>query len=406
MKSRFMFLAFLLPVSLAFLHPAGAAEDKEKEPEKKIKWGGRIQFDGATMSSDDPSVDAQLLDGTEFRRARLFASGSFNEWVIFKLQIDFADSFALTTTDSGNDVVTTRESPAFKDVFIHFQNLPGVGGITAGHFKEPFSLEEKTSSKYITFMERARPNVFAASRNNGLMFSNEIKDGRMTWAAGVFAETDQDGRSTSNGANYVARITGLPWSKGDGKFLHFGLSLSHRKPDEGFINYESRIGTHLAGKLINAGGIPADENNLWDAEVAWVNGRFSAQGEYIASSAETDTSDVDTSGYYAQVSIFVTRGDHRTYKNRFGSFGRVVPGNSFEIRKGGSGAVELALRYSSLDFSETVLGEEYSNVTFGANWYLNKYTRLVFNASTFEAENPLTGTVDADVYQARIQVEF
>ncbi len=68
--------------------------------------------------------------------------------------------------------------------------------------------------------------------------------------------------------------------------------------------------------------------------------------------------------------------------------------------------MELALRYSSLDFSETVLGEEYSNVTFGANWYLNKYTRLVFNASTFEAENPLTGTVDADVYQARIQVEF
>ena len=62
----------------------------------------------------------------------------------FKAQYDFA----------GGDV-------DFKDVWIGLDGQDCLGcmfpDITVGHFKEYFSQEELTSSKYITFLERSLP---------------------------------------------------------------------------------------------------------------------------------------------------------------------------------------------------------------------------------------------------------
>ena len=46
------------------------------------------------------------------------------------------------------------------------------------------SLEELTSSKYITFMERSLPNVFAQGRNTGFQIANAFADRRATAAVG------------------------------------------------------------------------------------------------------------------------------------------------------------------------------------------------------------------------------
>ncbi len=55
----------------------------------------------------------------------------------------------------------------FKDVYVGLKKLPGVGTLKVGHFKEAFGLEELTSSKYITFIERSLPTeAFAPSRFN------------------------------------------------------------------------------------------------------------------------------------------------------------------------------------------------------------------------------------------------
>ncbi len=92
-----------------------------------FRAGGRIHLDAA-FHDDDRS---DLADGTKFRRARLFMDGTlFKDWG-FKAQYDFAE----------DDV-------AAKDVYIKYKPW----GITIGQFKQPLSLEELTSSNYITFI--------------------------------------------------------------------------------------------------------------------------------------------------------------------------------------------------------------------------------------------------------------
>ena len=126
-----------------------ALELQSNDGSASLKVGGRIMLDNAWFM-DDSSAE----DGTEFRRTRLMLSGKVNnfEW---KTQYDFASVKA--------------GGPAFKDVYVGLGGVPYAGALRAGHFKEPFGLEELTSSKYMTFMERSLTSAFAPSRNVGVM---------------------------------------------------------------------------------------------------------------------------------------------------------------------------------------------------------------------------------------------
>jgi len=60
-----------------------------------------------------------------------------------------------------------------------------------GHFKEPFSLQNMTSSKYVLFTERGLPHVFAEGRNPGFQLSRNGEN----WSAavGLYGEGINDG---------------------------------------------------------------------------------------------------------------------------------------------------------------------------------------------------------------------
>ncbi len=354
-----------------------------------FKFGGRVMNDWAFMSEDESLKAAigQLQDATtEFRRARLYISGAVYEKVIFKAQYDFA----------GGDA-------DFKDVYLGLKKLPGVGTLKVGHFKEAFGLEELTSSKYITFMERSLPVIFAPSRNTGIGVNNTALNKRLTWAAGLFLDTggygDED--DAENSAAATARITGLPWYQGKDRLLHLGLSYSNRDAKDGAVEYDQSPEAHLAPDFVDTGSIAADSENRFGVEAALVYGAFSLQGEYMGANVATpDGSDPSFSGYYAYASYFLT-GEHRAYKNSTGTFDRVKPKTNFG--KGGTGAWEVALRYSGLDLKDNpIQGGELEDVTFGLNWYLNPNVRTMFNYVLADLDT----VGNADIVQLRFQVDF
>ncbi len=353
----------------------------------KLRMGGRIQNDWAFYSADDKleSEVGKFEDATEFRRARLYFAGEVYERVVFKVQYDFAGGNA-----------------DFKDVYIGLKDIPGLGTVKVGHFKESFSLEEITSSKYLTFLERSLPNVFVPSRNTGIGFLNSVADDRLTYSAGFFRETDGFGDSQNQAWGSSARVTGLPWYAGEDQFLHLGVDFTYRDTDSSAIKFDVRPESHTALKIVKSGSILSDSRSSYGAEAALVTGPFSLQGEYIATTVDTpDGSDPNFSGWYGQVSWFLT-GEHRNFKKKTGAFGRTKPANNF-LGDGGPGAVEIAARYSTVDLSDgDTGGGEVDDVTVALNWYLNPNTRVMLDYVRSDA-----GSLgNLDLVETRFQLDF
>ncbi len=358
----------------------------------KLRIGGRIQLDGAFIGEDSDVSDVfgSVPSGVEFRRARLSIDGLLYDRFEFKTQYDFADG-----------------EPRFKDVYMGVRDIPVVGNFRVGQFKEPFSLEELTSSNYITFMERSLPTIFAPSRNVGLALFSTALDKRMTWAVGAFRAADDFGRSIGDSEfNATLRLTGLPWYEDKGRqLLHLGASYSFSNPADNTVRFRERPEAHISPRYVDTGNFSAKNLNRVGAEAALVYGPLSVQGEYVHAFVNRDSvagADPQFNGFYGFASYFLT-GEHRPYSTSSGTFGRVKPKKNFLNGEGGLGAWEVAARYSQLDLNdEGIDGGKLGDFTFGLNWYLNPNYRVMFNYVFAD----LKDVGDTHILQMRFQVAF
>ena len=336
-------------------------------PDKRVslKIGGRIQADWMWISEDQSVRDAigDQTSGSEFRRTRLYMSGDLFENLSFKSQFDFAGG-----------------STALKDVFVALKEIPGFGNVKVGHYKEPFSLEELTSSNYMTFVERSLPNAFSSSRNTGMTVYNTQLGQRLTWAAGVFRDTDNGGTSLNDGVGGTFRLTGVPaLSKQKDRLVHMGVSYSVRRPSNNVLRWRQRPELHLTDRYLDTASFSADRVQILALEGAVVSGPFSVQSEYVYSAARSQIAgDPVFGGFYVYASVFLT-GEQRNYKASAASFDRVRPRKNFAPGEG-AGAWEMALRYSTLDLTDRAIqGGRLTNLTAAVNWYLNPVARIMFN---------------------------
>ena len=371
----------------------GPLKWETNEGEFKLQVGGRIMADAAFYDEDNVDLDGE--NGTEFRRARLFVAGTmFHDWD-WKAQYDFA----------GNEA-------EIKDAYIRYTGF-GPAKITVGQFKQPFSLEELTSSKYITFMERSMAtNAFSTSRRIGLGANGAGEN--WTWAASVYGREVGDDTDGDEGYVAGARLTWAPWNEKT-KVLHLGGSAAWEDPNDNDVRFRARPESHITStRMVDTGNFPdPDTFTKYGVEAATVLGPFSLQGEYMLVQAQDDTSgisDPDFEGGYVYGSWFLT-GESRNYKK--GKFGRVSPKNP--VGKGGIGAWELAARYSTIDLDDgDFKGGEEDNITVGLNWYANKYVRFMANYVMTDTD-PTSQRIQDDqgvdddelsVFQLRAQIDF
>lgn len=348
------------------------------QAEMTANLGGRLQLDTAFYSSDV----TELGNGSEMRRARFFVDGQIDEGWDYKLQIDFADG----------DLVV-------KDAYLKHDWL------TLGQFKAPQTLEELTSSKYITFMERSQVvDAFAIGRRIGA--GADFGGDNWSGAVAVFGQDAevQDG-GKDEGMGFSGRFTYLPW-KTDNGLLHLGAWASMEEPRntvDKTVRFRARPESHVTNvRLVDTGTIDSVDNIMkLGLEGAWVMGSVSLQGEYIKTDVSRDTgSDVDFDGYYVQAS-YLTGGNSRAYKGN--AFGRTKASNAWEF----------AIRYSNLDLTDTSgvisgRGGEQNILTLGVNYYINPYLRVMANYLDIEAQNFNDGSVDQSpsAVQFRIAYDF
>jgi len=363
-----------------------------------IVLGGRLHLEGARFSDNEKiqAAHGEPDPGFVVRRAYLELGGvykrlEFNFWLNFTEDLD-----SFTERDFVSDV-------DFRNVFVGMHGLPVVGGIRVGYFKEPFGLEEITSSNDITFMERSLPDAFVTGRNLGIMLHRRLTDERRIYvAAGVFRDMNND-LEASDGYGVTGRITGVPWFENEGRqMLHVGAAATFRVPSDDRLKFFQRPESNQAQVMADTGDFGADRDFRAGLEVATVLGPLSLQAEPMlaVARAENGRGHPVFFAIYGMASYVLT-GEHRSYRQQVGAFGAVHPEKPFPSE--GAGAWELTTRYSYLDLdSAGIEGGVLHDWTLGLNWYPVRQTRMMLN---FIAAHPEGFGVQYDV-QARLQVAF
>jgi phosphate-selective porin OprO/OprP len=117
-------------------------------------------------------------------------------------------------------------------------------------------------------------------------------------------------------------------------------------------------------------------------------------------------------GVYVFASWFLT-GENRQYNRPMATFDRIkVNRDFFRVRDcdgcvhTGPGAWELAYRFSYLDLDDAdITGGNVTDHTIGLNWYLNPYTRLMFNyVNSDTRRNGIDGNIS--IFEMRAQIDF
>ncbi|HEX7939598.1 MAG TPA: porin, partial [Gemmatimonadaceae bacterium] len=273
---------------------------------------GRVQIDAAVYKGGN----THLASGTDVRRARMgWKATMFKNWH-GEMDVDFAEN--------GVDM---------KDMWIGYEGFKNQL-LKVGNFREPFSLETMTSSKYITFLERSYIDNFSPDRRMGMSYTRWGN-----WyqtSVGLFGQEigTVDATAASEGWAMTGRFVASPIHQ-DGKVVHLGLALSRRTPDAAAgvdthtVRFRARPETDLSKvRFLTTGKVRGvDHTSYYNFEFSSVYGPFTLQSEYtrVALRKLVDTLDSPTfDGFYVTGSWFLT-GETRPYLMEEGEYGRIFP---------------------------------------------------------------------------------
>ncbi|UVS62105.1 MULTISPECIES: OprO/OprP family phosphate-selective porin [Nitrosomonas] len=383
---------------------------KTKDGNFSFAVNGRIQPAAQYNFINDPnpafghSTPNELNSGANIRRARLGVEGTFFKIWDYKFEFDFS---------RGNGTVAS----GITDAFVRLNHTDALS-YKIGSFKEPFSLEEAASNRFLTFIERHmavnsfvdNPNTYktgigvnyAVPRwQTGIAFQTEPVGGWSSASTSVNANGNQSRNNGSGDTGWTAigRITGRPWMEDETKFLHVGISAGHTDVNTQYRADGTMVGEGSGGggggmsftafpgtnvdrtNILNTGnlsnGALTDPNrrqissfDRYGAESWLVYGPFSAQAEFLRTNINGVGYDNEhLTGYYGFVSYFLT-GESKAYHVRNGAANRIKPKKPFNWNGSGFGAWEVAAGYDYIDMNSGVIrGGRASMFRFGLNWY-------------------------------------
>ena len=245
---------------------------QNKKQNYKMWFDVRIQADAAAFFGA-PDFCAKQLDGKDntnhigngmnIRRARFAVKAQLDKNWYGEIDTDW-----------------TSGIPEIKDAIVAFTGVNGLE-IKAGNFKENFSIQRNTTSRYLMFMERPMVCSLAPSRHLGI---NARYAYNWLWVAGgVFGPelkgseeqtAMEDGNKDfgfNEGLSYTGKVVFRPLWKSPNSSLHIGGAFSYRNPKltstDGYncIRYSTRNTTSINRKKY----IDTDVIKGLDHELAW-----------------------------------------------------------------------------------------------------------------------------------------
>ncbi|MCB2089144.1 MAG: hypothetical protein KDD98_10025 [Sphingomonadaceae bacterium] len=354
-----------------------------------FKPRGRLNYDFGLVNAPN-STGRNEGFGSEARRARLGVEGDIPGGFGYKFEVDFA----------GGEVDVTDAILTYKD---------GALSVSAGQHNNFQSLEELSSSRFTSFIERAAfTDAFGFERRVGV--SAEYSKKAFLIQGGLFTDNMADLPSKSWSAD--GRVVFMP-KIGDTQ-LHLGGSVHYTDLNDAAttVRYRQRPLVHFTSeRFINTGSFSADSELGFGLEGAAIKGPFhvAAEGYWQKVKRPMMLADPTFFGGYVEAGVFLTGGDKRGYKH--GTFDRVKPKNP--VGEGGFGAVQVNARYDYLDLTDAgIVGGTQNGYQLSLVWTPTDYTRLLFNYGKQSYDNavfPAAGgktSYSVNAVGVRAQVDF
>jgi phosphate-selective porin OprO/OprP len=403
----------------------GATASAFAQVEAKVT--GRVQFDARAIDNSYNAIadreSASVGDTFEVRRARIGVSGKINKDISYEVV--------------GNGV---GSSTNWIDTAYGNYGFNKKAQVRVGRFKQPFSLEEQTSSNNIDFMERSYGNAMVPGKRLGVMLHGAPMKG-LTYAASIY----QDGfneltNENSIGTKQVARLTlnlaemnsmkdsvlhiGAGYAGGDSKVVPtssgntesgpgtttLATIVSFRSENRGQANvYRAQIGgdlLHTAAYSTTANNAITINQKLRGIELAGARGPFKFQMETMNSKynaqgtienlntgvTANNTAAVQVKTDYMEFMYNIT-GESWADAYKGGAFGGIKPKSVFMKDYGGvvgngTGAWQAGFRtskYAASNFTFVGTGGREQNSTtartntYALNWVMNSNARVMFN---------------------------
>ena len=249
----------------------------------QFKIGGRLMFD---YDSYDDFWDSDDADDTEIRRSRITLSGKSGKHWSYKFTADIDHEGEGASVDTG---------------YLKYSSKPMYAML--GKHKRPGMLEERTSSKWVSTIERSIINelsgaVIGKPDFGGFSVGFATKgDMPMSGAVGVYDDQVDDPDDGGNVYGVGARFSIMP-KFGDDSFLHAGASFYTVDYKGNTHRMRTRMGVHTTGRPFETDSHASDDVDQFGVELAYVNGPFSLQGEFMNVESEGTNNNACGSGTY------------------------------------------------------------------------------------------------------------
>ena len=346
---------------------------ESKDQSYKLWMDNRVEVDGATFWGVDPDYD-RVGNGVSIRRARFAVKAQLGKDWYGEVDMDMADGLF-----------------ELKDAIIEYDGLKNVE-IKAGNFKEDFSMERTTTSRYLQLIERPMvTQALAPSRHLGFQVAYLRDHFRASFgtffqeiAGSEEATNVQDNNKDfgrSQGYSLTSKIGWMPYTSDRLMGFYLGGKASYRTPktdvstsDYGGMRFSTRNSTSInRKKYLDTNVIPNVHHNwLYGTEAAAYWKGLKLQSEWIGTHVSVPGEGYNFGGYYVQLGYLLFGGNQR-FNVAEGEFTSIAPGKKW-------GDVELNLRYDYLDLNHRdVYGGSGENYTAGLNFYLGNSIKMAIN---------------------------
>ncbi|PKQ42413.1 hypothetical protein CXP40_06380 [Pseudomonas sp. YY-1] len=292
----------------------------------KLQWDA-TQFDGLMAADQNKPFDDTF--NTFIRRGEFGLEGTaYSDWD-WGLRLSY---------DEADDTSVDR-------AFIAYTGLD-IGTFTVGRFGVDYGLENSTSSSWITAIERPFMYDFLNGDEDtqfGVNFKHSGDNyGLMAQVATYEGDNNYKSEDNDELYGYTLRAHWAPYLNGT-DVIHLAANYHNSESDDNRARARTRMGIRSDNDFrLTFGDVRvADKDVEWVLESGAQFGAFRAQAEYFQRQISGETlagakSDVDLSGYYAQVSYMFN--GVRQYKAADGKWDK--PDNM-------KGSWEIFARYES-----------------------------------------------------------